>query len=210
MEGMPQLPGVKDLTIYFSSKGSHSLGATVASLIALCGNLEYLHLDNQSHVHVSISSYVVYMSTFFSFQYGRVNILTSLICMYFSLLNRIYRYKMKYYHTPCGEGCGDCDLRGSWKDDVLSLEHLRKVKLGSFSGQEHYCLDMARLLLASAPVLESITVTAKTSIEPWCDDQELMLVESLESSLPRGRGKWTARRAANATVTLEYEWTQGA
>jgi hypothetical protein len=104
---------------------------------------------------------------------------------------------MKYYDdTPREE-----DLRGSWKKGVLSL---------STSGQEHFCLDMVRFLLASAPVLESITVTAKTSIEPWCDEQELMLVESLESSLPRGRGKWTARRAANATVTLEYEWTQGA
>jgi hypothetical protein len=50
---MPQLPGVKDLTIRFMSRGSHYLGATVSSLLARCHNLEYLNLDNESHIKVS-------------------------------------------------------------------------------------------------------------------------------------------------------------
>jgi hypothetical protein len=85
------------------------------------------------------------------------------------------------------------------------LEHLRKVKLCGFSGQEHYCLDMVQLLLVSAPMLERMIVTARTTIE-YSSLPKLMLTEVLESCLPRGRGKWTAVRAANATVTSEYEW----
>jgi hypothetical protein len=107
------------------------------------------------------------------------------------------------------EGCVDCDLRRSWEgDDVPSLEHLREVKLSGFSGQEHHCLEMAQLLLMGASALERMVLTSKTSLDldfEWLP--ELMLVESMESILPRSRGKWTARRAANAAVTTEYEWT---
>jgi hypothetical protein len=109
------------------------------------------------------------------------------------------------YDPGCEEGCDDCSLRGSWKDNVISLEHLREVKLGGFSGKEHYCLDMVQLLLLSAPALERMIVTAKASVEySWLP--KLMLVQSLESSLPCGRGKWTALRDANSAVTSAYEW----
>jgi hypothetical protein len=88
---------------------------------------------------------------------------------------------------------------------VISLEHLRKVKLSGFSGQEHYCHDMVQLLLVSAPALERMIVTARTTIEySW--RPKLMLAESLEAFLPQGKGKWTAVRAANAMVTSEYVW----
>ena len=110
-------------------------------------------------------------------------------------------------HEPqCDEGCGDCKLRGSWKDKVILLEHLREVKLGGFSGREHCCLDLVQLLLASAPALERIILTARASFEfEWLP--VLMLAESLESSLPRCRGQWTARRATNdAAIISEYEW----
>jgi hypothetical protein len=109
--------------------------------------------------------------------------------------------------SACEEGCVDCGLRGSWEDDdVPSFEHLREVKLSGFSGQEHHCLDMVHLLLMSASALERMLLTSKTSLDfEWLS--ELMLVESMESILPRCRGKWTARRAANAAVTTEYEWT---
>ena len=70
------------------------------------------------------------------------------------------------------------------------------VKLSGFSGQDHYFLDMVEFLLASTPVLENMIVTSKLSME------------SLESSLPQGRGKWTARHATDdAAITSEYEWT---
>ncbi|KAM0860118.1 hypothetical protein ACQ4PT_046769 [Festuca glaucescens] len=54
MAGMPQLPGVKDLTIRFMSRGSHYLGPTVTSLLARCNNLECLDLHNESHIQVSL------------------------------------------------------------------------------------------------------------------------------------------------------------
>jgi hypothetical protein len=82
----------------------------------------------------------------------------------FSRLNRIDRHQIKC-GPGCEEGCDDCSHRGSWKDNVISLEHLRKVKLCGFSGQEHYCLDMVQLLLVSAPALERMIVTARTTIE---------------------------------------------
>jgi hypothetical protein len=121
-----------------------------------------------------------------------------------SLLNPTDQYEET---SACEEGCVDCHLRGSCEDDdVPSLEHLREVKLSGFSGQEHYCLDMVHLLLMSASALERMILTSKTSLDfEWLP--ELMLVESMESILPRSRGKWTARRAANAAVTTEYEWT---
>jgi hypothetical protein len=111
------------------------------------------------------------------------------------------------YSARCEEGCGGCDLPASWKDDIISLEHLREVKLGGFTGQEYCCLGMVELLLASAPALERMIVTPKSSRDGWrCPN--LVLKESPEQSLPRGRGKWTACRATDETeMTLEYEWT---
>jgi hypothetical protein len=53
MAEMPQLPGVKHLTIHFYSQNSHYMVATVSSLLARCNNLEYLHLENQSHLQVT-------------------------------------------------------------------------------------------------------------------------------------------------------------
>jgi hypothetical protein len=50
MTEIPQLPGVRHLTIKFCSHNSHYLGATVSSLLARCSNLEYLHLDNLIHL----------------------------------------------------------------------------------------------------------------------------------------------------------------
>jgi hypothetical protein len=50
MAEMPQLPGVRHLTIEFCSDNSHYLGAIVSSLLARCSNLEYLHLDNLIHL----------------------------------------------------------------------------------------------------------------------------------------------------------------
>jgi hypothetical protein len=112
------------------------------------------------------------------------------------------------YSARCEEGCGSCDLPASWKDDVISLELLHEVKFSGFSGQEYCCVDMVELLLASAPALERMIVTTKASREGWqCPN--LVLRESLEKSLPRGRGKWIARRATEAAaMTLEYEWTR--
>ena len=108
------------------------------------------------------------------------------------------------YGPPCEEGCGYCDLRGSLKNDVISLEHLREVKLGGFSGQEHCCLDMVELLLATAPALEKMVVTPGKCRE----GSVLVFAESLESTLPCSRGKWIAHHASDdAAVTLEYEWT---
>lgn len=90
---------------------------------------------------------------------------------------------------------------------MISLVHLREVKLGGFSGHEYYCcLDMVQLLLASAPTLERMVVTAKVKGR-WRPKFNIMKV--LESSLPRGRGKWTARRVDKTAAIWEYEWTLG-
>ncbi|CAM0885544.1 unnamed protein product [Alopecurus aequalis] len=98
-----------------------------------------------------------------------------------------------------------CFRSRSLKNDMISLEHLQEVKLCGFSGQEQCCLDILDLL-TSVPALDKMIVTAKTSMGGW-GRNKIVLAKSLESSLPRGRGKWTACSATDdATVTMEYKW----
>ncbi|KAM3317176.1 hypothetical protein ACQJBY_035048 [Aegilops geniculata] len=106
------------------------------------------------------------------------------------------------YGPPCDVGCSTCDLRGSPKDNVISLDHLQEVEFSGFSGQE-YCLDMVQLLFTSAPTLERMLLTTHVSTE-GCSRPPTIATESLELRLPRGTGKWTAHPSANMTT---LEWT---
>ncbi|XBI43872.1 hypothetical protein VPH35_108589 [Triticum aestivum] len=106
------------------------------------------------------------------------------------------------YGTPCDVGCSTCDLRGSWKDNVISLDHLQEVEFSGFSGQE-YCLDMVQLLFTSAPTLEKMLLTTHVSTD-GCSHPPTIAMEPLELRLPRGMGKWTAHPSANMTT---LEWT---
>ncbi|XBI52228.1 hypothetical protein VPH35_034623 [Triticum aestivum] len=112
----------------------------------------------------------------------------------------------KLYISRCEEG--------SWKEDKISLDHLREVEFSGFSGQE--CHDMAHLLLLNSPVLQRMTVVVEPSREISCnnssDDEspprQRMIMETSVSTLPRPRGKWRARAPANE-ATSEYEWMPG-
>lgn len=86
---------------------------------------------------------------------------------------------------------------------MISLKHLQDVDFGGFSGKD-YCLDMVQLLLASAPALERMVLRTKASREGR--QLEKIVMESLVSRLPRGKGNWIAHLAANVS-SAEYVWT---
>ena len=92
-------------------------------------------------------------------------------------------------------------VSSGWKHGVVSLKYLREVEFSGFSGQG-YCFDLVQLLLVSAPALERMLLTMQAHKE-GCRRPTIDL-SSLESRLPRGRGKWTARLAFNVAA---LEWT---
>ncbi|XP_044414593.1 uncharacterized protein [Triticum aestivum] len=179
LEEMPKLPSITNLTLKYYSKNSHSFEASVTTLLARCSNLRHLRLDNFIHKNIDYASKVT---------------------------NCISRFELNgsppKYGTPCDVGCSTCDLRGSWKDNVISLDHLQEVEFSGFSGQE-YCLDMVQLLFTSAPTLEKMLLTTHVSTD-GCSHPPTIAMEPLELRLPRGMGKWTAHPSANMTT---LEWT---
>ncbi|XBH76167.1 hypothetical protein VPH35_102856 [Triticum aestivum] len=92
-------------------------------------------------------------------------------------------------------------VSSGWKHGVVSLKYLREVEFSGFSGQG-YCFDLVQLLLLSAPALERMILTMQAPKE-GCRRPTIDL-SSLESRLPHGTGKWTARLAFNVAA---LEWT---
>lgn len=76
------------------------------------------------------------------------------------------------YLRRCREGCCICGCVGSWKEDKISLDHLREVNFNGFSGQE--CHDMAHLLLLNSPALQKMTVVVEASGEISCEIVQMM------------------------------------
>ncbi|KAF7039685.1 hypothetical protein CFC21_049637 [Triticum aestivum] len=118
----------------------------------------------------------------------------------------------KSYIRRCGDVCCICGCVGSWKEDKISLDHLREVEFNGFSGQE--CHDMAHLLLLNSPALQRMSVVVEVSGDISWDDSsddesppcKKEIMETSVLTLPHPRGKWRARASANE-ATSEYEWT---
>ncbi|XBI88690.1 hypothetical protein VPH35_026621 [Triticum aestivum] len=118
----------------------------------------------------------------------------------------------KLYLSRCDEECRICRRVGTWKEEKISLDHLREVEFSGFSGQE--CHDMAQLLLLNSSALQRMTVAVEASGDISCDDssddesppRQRTIMETLVSTLPCPRGKWSACAPANE-ARAEYEWT---
>ncbi|KAL6623309.1 hypothetical protein ACP70R_033188 [Stipagrostis hirtigluma subsp. patula] len=83
-----------------------------------------------------------------------------------------------------------------WDGMNISLEHLREAMITGFLPSEHH-RSLVRLMIASAPALEKMTV------ESYCGKE-------LDGSIPCDRGHWTPCASEGSgrhgRVTI-YEWT---
>lgn len=92
-----------------------------------------------------------------------------------------------------------CDQPEGWEKETISLECLRIVEISSFLP----CKDQIRLvhlLLASAPVLERMTVTIYKQYED-AKDLDLGILGF------RGRWSYSGPEYHRSGFSVRYEWT---
>ncbi|KAL6650081.1 hypothetical protein ACP70R_014305 [Stipagrostis hirtigluma subsp. patula] len=104
---------------------------------------------------------------------------------------------------PCLSKSCVCDHPAGWADESLALPHLREAEFRGFAG----CHRLAPPLLAGAPGLERMTVTAsrrelsslRRRLPPWKTADRV-----LESRLPTcSRGRWAAIAGRSAGVPVD-------
>lgn len=201
--GMPMFPNVRNLTMRVGNTNSeHSTGATIAKLITKFPKIECLTIDTWEEVIRWSTSCYFYIST-------DINDFAKCMMLEF----RFFIICFIWLHTTSGQRVFGSELRlqwtKSWEDHEISLKYLRTVEI--HDSHPFKCqISFARLLLASAPILEWMTVSLN---EALINTRHEETGKDVDFEIPCYGGRWEPCawecRKPGFSGATKYKWTRG-